>query len=381
MRSNGWEATPNRRLKMRFNETLKEIQIYEAGKPIELVVREYGIEPEKIVKLASNENPYGAPPKAIEAVRKSADKIFMYPDDSMHELKELLSRRFGVKHEEIIIGAGSDQILEFCARAVLNPKSSVLMSRITFAMYEIYAKQQGAKIVKSSCYRHDLDEFYDLYQKYHPDIIHICTPNNPTGDALDRDYLYEFLAKTPEPLIIVDGAYMEYGAYKDEKKRLDPKELIERFENVIYLGTFSKAYGLGGMRIGYGIAKKPIMEQLYKLRPPFNVTTLSLIAAQGALEDEEFVQNSIEANFVQMQRYVQFALQKGLEFIDSYTNFITYILPKDIPSKEVANKLLQRGIIIRDLTGYGLNAVRITIGRSEQNDRFFANFQEVLDEY
>ncbi len=366
---------------MRFNETLKSIKTYEAGKPIELVVREFGIDEKDIVKLASNENSYGTSPKVVEAVRAIADRMYLYPDDSMFELKAALAKRFGIEESHIIIGAGSDQVLEFAARALLNPTTSVLMSKITFAMYEIYAIQQGAKVIKSSCYRHDLDEFYELYKEHNPAIIHICTPNNPTGDALDRDYLFSFLQKVQEPLVIVDGAYMEYASYKDRKKQIEPKELIERFPNVLYLGTFSKAFGLGGMRVGYGIAQPSIIQELYKLRPPFNITTLSLRAATKALEDMEFVQSSIAKNFTQMERYVTFALTMGLEFIDSYTNFITYLFPKEIPSKEVAEKLLRMGVIVRDLTGYGMNAIRITIGTPKQNTTLFEKLKEVLDEY
>lgn len=372
---------PNQRIVMRFNETLEKIKTYEAGKPIELVVREFGIEPQNIIKLASNENPYGTSPKVVDAVREIADTMYMYPDDSMFELKSALAKRFEIDQKNIIIGAGSDQVLEFCARAVLNEKSSVLMSKITFAMYEIYALQQGAKIIRSSCYRHDLEEFYDLYKKHHPDIIHICTPNNPTGDALDAEYLYSFLDNVQEPLVIVDGAYMEYAAFKDEKKRIHPQDLIKKYPNVIYLGTFSKAYGLGGMRVGYGIADQSVIGQLYKLRPPFNITTLSLKAATTALEDEGFVQYSIEQNFLQMERFVNFALQNGFEFIDSYTNFITYLLPENRKSKSLSEALLKRGVIVRDLTGYGMNALRITVGTKEQNDRFFEIFKEVLNEY
>ena len=366
---------------MRFNPTLADIKTYEAGKPIELVVREFGIDPKDIVKLASNENPYGTSPKVLEVLRQNLEKVSLYPDDSMYALKEALARRFGTAHDSIIIGAGSDQVLEFCARAVLDSSCSVLMSKITFAMYEIYAKQQGAKVVRSSCFRHDLDEFYDLYRQHDPAIIHICTPNNPTGDALDRDYLYDFLDRVGEPLVIVDGAYMEYAAFKDPKKRIDPAELTARYPNVIYLGTFSKAYGLGGMRVGYGIAQPHIIRELYKLRPPFNITTLSLAGAVAALEDEEFVQESVRKNFEQMDRYVQFAMRENLEFIDSYTNFITYLFPSDLPSKDIAESLLKKGIIVRDLTGYGMNAIRITIGTKEQNDRFFTLFKEVVDGY
>jgi histidinol-phosphate aminotransferase len=363
---------------MRFNKVLEGLKTYEAGKPIELVVREYGIDEKDIIKLASNENPYGAPLNAIEAVKSSAKRLYLYPDDSMYELKSALKNRFDVSYENIIIGAGSDQVLEFCSRAVLNENSKVLMSKITFAMYEIYAKQMGAKIIKSSCYRHDLEEFFKLYKEHSPDIIHICTPNNPTGDAIDKEYLFDFLDKVKEPLVIVDGAYMEYGAYKDKKKQITPKELIERFENVIYLGTFSKAYGLGGARVGYGIANKNIISELYKLRPPFNVATLSLVAAVEALKSREFVDRCIKDNFLQMNRYINFAISKGIEYIDSYTNFITYIL-KDRDSKKVTQNLLKKGVIIRDLSGYGLNAIRITIGTKEQNDIFFKRFEEVLN--
>ncbi len=366
---------------MRFNETLRAIKPYEAGKPIELVMREYGIDEKEIIKLASNENPYGTSARVVERIKKEAHKVFMYPDDSMYELKNALASHYGIDPDSLIIGAGSDQILEFCARAVLNERSAVLMSKITFAMYEIYAMQQGAKVIRSSCYRHDLDEFFDLHTKYRPDIIHICTPNNPTGDALEREYLYSFLEKVKEPLIIVDGAYMEYASYKDESRRIDPKELIERFPNTIYLGTFSKAYGLGGMRVGYGIAQPHIITQLYKVRPPFNITILSQYGALEALHDQHFVKESVKKNFSQMERFVQFALHHGLEFIDSYTNFITFLLPQERKSSDIAQKLLEKGVIIRDLAGYGLNGVRITIGTPMQNDIFFEKFKEVLHEH
>ena len=366
---------------MKFNSYLNSLKVYEAGKPIELVVRDYGIDPKDIIKLASNENPYGTSPKVVEEIKKIAHLMYLYPDDSMFELKEGLSKKYGINDENIIIGAGSDQVIEFASRAVLNEKQKVLMSKITFAMYEIYALQQGAKIIKSSCYRHDLDEFYEIYKKENPQIIYICSPNNPTGDALDKDYIYKFLEKVKEPLVVIDGAYMEYASYKDENKKIDPKDLIQKFENVLYLGTFSKAYGLGGMRVGYGIANKDIIKNLYKLRPPFNITTLSLKAATLALEDEEFVKESIKRNFIQMERFVNYAIKKGLEFIDSYTNFITYILPKNLNSKEISNMLLKKGVIIRDLTGYGLNAISIAIGTKEQNDKFFEKFDEVLNEY
>ncbi len=365
---------------MTFNKTLDAIKTYEAGKPIELVVREFGIAPEDVVKLASNENPFGCSPAVQEAVAAILPKMALYPDDSMYALKGALAERFGVGSREIIIGAGSDQVIEFAIHAKAGSRSKILMNSVTFAMYEIYARHVGASVVRTASREHDFDEFYALYLEHRPSIIFICTPNNPTGDAVDAEALTAFLEKIDaDTLVVVDGAYMEYTRYKDSAKAVEPSELIGRFPNVLYLGTFSKAYGLGGMRVGYGIAAEPIIEALYKLRPPFNITTLSLEAAAVALGDEAFVQRSIEHNFDQMKRYEAFAQEYGLETIDSYTNFITLCFEPPRSSTDVAEGLLRRGVIVRDLSGYGLNAIRVTIGKPEENDRFFALAAELLD--
>jgi len=224
-----------------------------------------------------------------------------------------------------------------------------------------------------------LDEFYTLYKKENPDIIFLCTPNNPTGDALNAVDMMEFLEKIDsDTLVVVDGAYMEYGAFKDESKSVSPKELIEKFDNVIYLGTFSKAYGLGGMRVGYGISSANIIKELYKLRPPFNITTLSLEAASIALEDEEFVNNCIALSFEEMKRYEEFAKEQKIDIIESYTNFVTLLLNADQDSTTLSDALLRRGMIVRNLKGYGMNAIRVTVGTKEQNDRFFALCSELL---
>jgi histidinol-phosphate aminotransferase len=364
---------------MEFNKTLKEIKTYEAGKPIELVVRDFGIDPKDIVKLASNENPYGVSPKVQDAVSKIVSNMYMYPDDSMFELKDALSNHFEVDSKNIIIGSGSDQVIEFAVHAKANQNNSILINSVTFAMYEIYAKQVGTKIIRTSSTKHDLDEFYELYKKHNPAMIFLCTPNNPTGDALDKNEVFEFLEKIDNnTLVVVDGAYMEYASYKDKSKEIKPKELIEKFENVLYLGTFSKAYGLGGMRVGYGIASQNIIQALYKLRPPFNVTTLSLEAAKTALEDKEFVDMSIKNNFLQMKRYEEFATKKELKTIPSYTNFITLMLKNNQNSSEISNNLLKKGIIVRDLSSYGLNAIRVTIGTDKQNDRFFQEIENLI---
>jgi len=363
---------------MKFNEALKDIKIYEAGKPIELVVRDFGIDPKDVVKLASNENPKGCSPKVAKAIASNAHKAFLYPDDSMFELKIALSKKFDVVDENIIIGAGSDQVLEFVSRALLSEGDSVLMSKVTFAMYEIYAKQMGARIVRTSSYEHKVDEFIEAYNEHKPKIVYLCTPNNPTGDATSREDVLKIIEAIGEDtLVVVDGAYMEYAAAKDEKYRIEPNDIMG-FSNVIYLGTFSKAYGLGGMRVGYGIGNQKLINELYKMRSPFNITTLSLVAAIEACKDEIFVEESIALHTEEIGRYETFAKENGFEYIDSYTNFITYLFDENRNSTKISDALLKEGVIIRNLESYGMNAVRITIGTKEQNDRLFEVLSKVL---
>jgi histidinol-phosphate aminotransferase len=363
---------------MRFNKFLDDIRVYEAGKPIELVVREFGIAPEDVIKLASNENPIGTNPAVAEVIKANAKKAHLYPDDSMYELKEALSERFGVGGEQIIIGAGSDQILEFISRAKLGENSSVLMSRVTFAMYEIYAKQVGAKIFRTPSWEHKPEEFISAMAEYRPDIVYLCTPNNPTGDAITREDVMKIVeAADPETLIVIDGAYMEYAAAKNPAYLIEPKDIL-KYPNVIYLGTFSKAYGLGGMRVGYGIANIEVIHALYKMRPPFNISTLSLSAAIEAARDNDFVEKTLALHKEQIKRYEIFAHENSLRYIDSYTNFITYLLDGGMDSNDVSDRLLRHGIIVRNLASYGLNAIRITVGTHEQNSRLFEKLKEVL---
>jgi len=363
---------------MKFNKVLDNIKTYEAGKPIELVVREYGIAAEDVVKLASNENPIGTSPAVVKAIVDNAHKAHLYPDDSMFELKNALAVKYEVKAENIIIGAGSDQVLEFISRAVLDEKSSVLMSAVTFAMYEIYAKQMGAKIIRTASYEHKYEEFMEAYRMHKPKIIYLCTPNNPTGDATSKEEVLKLInAVDKQTLVVVDGAYMEYAAAKDTQYTITPNDLLG-YENVIYLGTFSKAYGLGGMRVGYGIAQAELIHELYKMRPPFNISTLSLAAAIEACKDDAFVAESIALHQDQIKRYEAFAEKQGFQYIESYTNFITYLFDEGMDSTKIADELLKRGVIIRNLASYGMNAMRITIGTAKQNDVFFKHFLEVI---
>jgi histidinol-phosphate aminotransferase len=329
--------------------------------------------------MASNENPYGCSPKVAEVIKNEVCKMYLYPDDSMYELKAALAEKYGVESENIIIGSGSDQVIEFSLFAKANASNKILMANTTFAMYEIYGKRANAAILKTPSRGHNLKEFLDIYKaNENVAVIFLCLPNNPLGECLDKDDVFAFLKNVSEnTLVVIDGAYQEFAMFKDEKKKIDPKELIQAFPNAIYLGTFSKAYGLGGMRVGYGIADKSVVKPLQKLRSPFNITTLSLKAAIEALRDEEFIQAAISNNFQEMARYEEFAKELDIEFIPSYTNFITYLFKSDKDSSAICESLMKKGIIIRNLKSYGMNAVRITIGANSQNTKLFEAFKSV----
>ncbi len=218
----------------------------------------------------------------------------------------------------------------------------------------------------------------EAYRMHRPKIVYICTPNNPTGDATSREEVIKLIeAMDKETAIVVDGAYMEYAAAKDKAYAVGPQDLL-KYENVIYLGTFSKAYGLGGMRVGYGIAQPAFIKELYKMRPPFNISTLSLLAAIEACKENRFVEQSIALHQEQIKRYELFAKENGFSYIESYTNFITYLFDETLDSTAIADALLHRGVIIRNLASYGMNAIRITVGTEAQNDIFFKHFSEVI---
>ncbi len=367
---------------MNINSFLKDISIYEPGQPIETVMRKYGIEEKDIVKLASNENPLGTSPMVQSAICENSSRAHMYPDDSMFELKDALSGHFGIESDNIIIGAGSDQILEFISHLILYPGASILTSAVSFAMYDIYARQFGAKVYKTDSYRHIPAEFTEAIGKHRPNIVFLCTPNNPTGDAITLSQVKEIIefGYGYDPFFVVDGAYMEYAATRDDNYSIDPSELLD-YDNVLYTGTFSKAYGLGGMRAGYGIANSTVIKNLNKVRPPFNVGTLSLIAAKAALEDKAFLERSLRLHIEQMDRYEQFAISKGIEYIKSYTNFVTYIFENErLNCNELVGNLISQGIIIRDLSSYGMNAIRITIGTEEPNSRLLNFLDKIIPE-
>ncbi|MDA3062104.1 MULTISPECIES: histidinol-phosphate transaminase [unclassified Campylobacter] len=366
---------------MKFNKFLDDLSNYEAGKPIELVVREFGVKKKDVLKLASNENPFGSSKKAQKAIKKCATCAHLYPDDSMFELKDALATKFGVKSENIIIGAGSDQIIEFALHSVLSKGFAILQAGVSFAMYGIYARHCEGKIYKTKEISHDLEALKSLYEAHKNEIkaIFLCMPNNPLGECLDAEKIYEFIASVDkDTLVIIDAAYNEFATFKDKNKHLDPKFIATHFTNALYLGTFSKAYGLGGMRVGYGIGESGIISALYKLRPPFNITTPTLAAAIAALGDDKFVQKTLQNNFQQMKKFEKFATKNGIKFLPSYANFITFMLGENQSSTQICDALLRQGIILRNLKSYGLNAIRITIGLPKQNSRVFKALKELL---
>lgn len=363
---------------MQFNEFLDGLANYEPGKDIEVIAREFNLK--KVIKLASNENPLGASKKVVQCLRENAHLAHLYPDDTMSELKFKLAKHYNVGEKQIIIGAGSDQIIEYAIHSKLNSKNAFLQCGVTFAMYQIYAKQTQSKCYKTTSITHDLSEFKTLYEAHKDEIkvIFLCVPNNPLGECLDSGAVREFIKGVDEDcLVVIDGAYNEFASFKDKKKHLSPSALCAEFGNVLYLGTFSKLYALGGLRVGYGIANEELIKAFYKLRAPFNVANLSLKAACVALDDKEFVTQTLQNNFSQMKRYEDFAKEHSIKFIDSYTNFITYFFETHT-SSALANELLKKGIIIRDLKSYGLNAIRITIGLEAENDAFFKEFSALL---
>lgn len=370
-----------------FKATLHQVQTYEAGKPIELVMREYGVRAEDIIKLGSNENPHGTSPRALQALRDGAHRACYYPDDSMLELKTALSGHYGVRTDEILVSAGSDQGIELCLQAVDHSGACAIAAKITFAMYGVYAKLAGVELCRTPSDEHRLDEFRALIldkkrEGVRVSVIFLCLPNNPLGECVESKQVWEFLEfverESGDSLVLLDGAYQEFAAYKDSNMALPVRELIARFKNVVYLGTFSKLYGLGGMRIGYAIAQGGIMQTLYKVRPPFNVSTLSLLAARAALEDRDFITHTLSENLSQMARYEDFATRNNLSFIPSFTNFITLFLGERAQGGELCEWLLKQGVIIRNLASYGLNAVRITIGTSAQNARVLGLLESYL---
>lgn len=350
---------------------IRAISAYQPGKPITQLAREMGLPVESIVKLASNENPLGMSPKAREAAIGALADGERYPDP--FELTATLAARHGVAAGQIVLGNGSNDVLDLIARVFLDSGRSAVYSQYAFAVYPIATLSVGGEnlVAPAQDFGHDLDA---MLAAIRPDthVVWIANPNNPTGTLLSAAALRAFLAKVPAHVIVaLDEAYGEYLAPED---RYDATAWVREFPNLVVLRTFSKIYGLAGLRIGYGVTSAPVADLMNRVRQPFNCNNLALAAAAAALTDVAFVQHSYELNQQGLAQLITGFEQHALEYIPSYGNFITFKAGADAAATAAVNqKLLRQGVIARPLVGYAMPEwLRITIGRADENARFLS---------
>jgi histidinol-phosphate aminotransferase len=354
---------------------IRAISPYQPGKPISELAREMGIPEAGIVKLASNENPLGMGPLAREAALAALSGIERYPDGNGFALKDALSRRFGIAHEQIVLGNGSNDVLELAARAFLAPGRSGVFSEYAFAVYPLAINAVGAKgiQVRAKDYGHDLDA---MAAAITPDtrVVFIANPNNPTGTFIPGAALEAFLQRVPEDvLVVLDEAYTEY---LNAGQHYDSIAWLPRFPNLLISRTFSKAYGLAGLRVGYGIAHPEVADLMNRVRQPFNVSSVALAAAAAALGDEEFLAQSAHVNARGMAQITEALAELGLEWIPSAGNFVTF---KAGDAAAVNATLLRQGVIVRPIASYGMPEwLRVSIGLPEENARFIAALKQAL---
>jgi len=351
-----------------------KIKPYLPGKPIEEVKRELGLK--KVIKLASNENPLGPSPKAIEAIKKYALRVNLYPDGGGYYLKRALSKRLGVKEENIVLGNGSDEIVSLITRTILQKGEEVITGDPSFLMYKIDTELNQGKVIPVLLkdFRLDLERMKRAISS-RTRLIFIGNPNNPTGTIVKSKELEQFLNDVPPQIVVVfDEAYYEYVEDADYPRTIN---FVKEGRNVIVLRTFSKIYGLAGLRIGYGVAKEEIIDILNRARPPFNVNSLAQIAALASLKDDGQVERSKKL-IKEEKEFLYLHLRKlGLFFVPTEANFI--LIKVGERAKAVEEELLKKGIIVRGMEGYNLpQYIRVSIGTREQNEEFIKNFQSVL---
>lgn len=353
---------------------------YLPGKPIAELERELGIS--NIVKLASNENPLGPSPKALEAVRRVLPELHFYPDGGGFELKAALAAKHGVTTVQITLGNGSNDILELLGRVFLSPAVNSVFSDHAFAVYPIVTQAVGAKAkvvpahdgLRGPRYGHDLAAMAEAVDEA-TRLVFIANPNNPTGTYLTKDELHGFLAGLPAHVIaVVDEAYFEYVEASDYPNAL---AWLPEFPNLVVSRTFSKAYGLAGLRAGYAVSSPEIADLLNRVRQPFNVNIPALEAAKAALADDEHLQKTIRLNAEGLRLLGSALAERGFAVIPSVGNFITFDLGR--PAAPIYDALLRQGVIVRPIANYGLpNHLRVTIGTAEQNAVFLAALDRVL---
>ena len=352
---------------------VRAISPYLPGKPITELAREMGIPVDKIVKLASNENPLGMSPKAKAALEKAAGTLERYPDD--FDLKKALADHTGLGMERVVLGNGSNDVLDLIARVFLAPGRSAVFAQHAFAVYPLATLATGAEliIVPAKDFGHDLDA---MRAAIRPDtrIVWIANPNNPTGTFLPYPQLKVFLQSVPEDVVVVlDEAYNEYLLPAD---RVDTVGWLAEFPNLVITRTFSKIYGLAGLRIGYALASAEIAGLMNRVRQPFNCNNLALAAAVAALDDHAFVARSYELNRNGMEMIIAGLKRLGLSHIPAHGNFVTF---KVADAAGVNQRLLKQGVIVRPIGGYGMpDWLRVTIGTEPENARFLEALEKAL---
>ena len=354
---------------------IKKLKSYKPGKPIGEVQRELGLE--NIIKLASNENPLGPSPKALNAIQNSMIDSHRYPDASGYELRKKLSNRFNVNINNVILGSGSEGIMSTIMRTFLLTDDEIVSAMNSFIGFRVLANASGNKIhwVPMNNYRYDLESMTDKINDY-TKIIYIANPDNPMGTYITREEFDTFYSYVPDRvLIILDEAYFEYAESKEDY----PDSMTYRYDNVITLRSFSKAYGLGGVRIGYGFAHDELINNLLKVKVPFEPSTLAQIAGYAALDDSDFLSKTIETNRKGMEYLKKQLKAIGVKYIPSIANFITTIWESESRATQLTEKLLKKGVIVRQLNSFGWPThIRISIGLEKENQRFIKSLKEIL---
>jgi histidinol-phosphate aminotransferase len=352
---------------------------YIAGKPISEVAREFGLDEANIVKLASNENPLGMPPSAQAAVQRAVSDLGRYPDANGFDLKAALAARYGVPEDWITLGNGSNDILELAAHALVERGQSIVFAQYSFAVYALATQGVGARaiVVPARAYGHDLDAMLAAIEA-DTRLVFVANPNNPTGTFIPGEQIEAFLQKVPAGVVVVlDEAYTEYLA---AEQRYDAIAWTRRYPNLLVSRTFSKAYGLAGLRVGFAIGQPDLTDLLNRLRQPFNVNSLAQAAAIAALNDQAFLSKSAEVNSAGYRTLTAAFDALGLEYVPSSGNFVLVRVGDDDGAGARVNLgLLKEGVIVRPVGNYGLPQwLRVTIGLPEENAVFVAALRRVL---
>ena len=348
---------------------------YEPGKPVEELAREMGLRPEEIVKLASNENPLGPSPKAVAAMREALDRAHFYPDGGGWALRTAIAEKLGLTRENVVLGNGSNEIIEFIGHAFLRPGDEVITARHAFAVYTLMAQLFGAKTIEvpDPGFTHDLNAMLAAVS-WRTRQIFIANPNNPTGTMVGQQEIDDFMDRVPEEvLVIFDEAYYEF---LDNPP--DVLKFVRDGRNVVIMRTFSKIQGLAGLRIGYGLASKEIAEVLQKTRQPFNANSIAQAGALAGIYDDEYMRETRELTHEGREFLQSTFLSMGLEFVPSAANFV---LVRVGDGDKVVEALLRRGLIVRAMRSYKLPEwIRVSVGTMDQNRRFVAELQRLNSE-